>query len=170
MQKNVILYRLTALLAVTLAGCAQPPPKQPPPDTTGAVAAIRALGAHFQSTVYVNPLRDPAVDGLLEKAHKLEAQRQPTLALAEVYKALKIAPRAPDIRQYAAELNVEAGNWKYAAELAQQSYDLGAKVGGLCARNLETIARALTVEGDVTGADVARAKIAACGVQAVPRF
>ena len=172
MLRNPLLYFIAVLAAVTLAACRQPPlkPSAPPPDTTGAVAAIRALGAHFQSTVHVSPLRNPAVDGLLAQAHKLEAQRQPALALAEVYKALKITPRAPDIRQYAAELNVETGDWRRAAELAQQSYDFGPKVGGLCARNLETIARSLTVEGDVAGADAARAKIGACGVPAVPRF
>ena len=172
LQHNSRLYLAAVLAAIVLVACRQPPVKTPPPppDTTGAVAAIRALGAHFQSTVYVHPLRDPAVDGLLDKAHKLEAQRQPALALAEVYKALKIAPRAPDIRQYAAELNIETSDWRRAASLAQQSYDLGPKVGGLCARNLETLARSLTVEGDVAGADAARAKIGACGVPVLPRY
>ncbi|MGH8041417.1 MAG: tetratricopeptide repeat protein [Rudaea sp.] len=158
------------LSVVLLAGCSQPPAKAPSPGYVDAVAAIRALGAQFQSTVHVHPLRDPAVDGLLDQAHKFEAQRQPAQALVEVGKALTIAPHAPDVLQYAAELNVETGDWKQAAALAQQSYDVGPKVGGLCARNLETLARSLTVDGDAVGAVAARAKIPACRVTAVPRF
>ncbi len=161
---------MTILAVITLAGCSQPPAKAPLPDRADSVAAIRALGAQIDSTVQVHPLRDPAVDGLLDQAHKLEAQRQPAQALVEVRKALKLTPRAPDILQYAAELNVETGDWKQAAVLAQQSYDLGPKVGGLCARNLETLARSFTVERNIVGAAAARAKIPACRVQAVPRF
>lgn len=118
----------------------------------------------------VHGLRDPAVDGFLDAAHAQEAQGRFTAAQADVDKALKIAPHAPDILQYAAELAIETGQWKRAGELAQQSYDLGAKVGGLCARNLETLARSLTVQGDAAGAAQARAKIAACGVPPVARF
>jgi hypothetical protein len=157
-------------LSVVLAACSSSPVKAPPPDTAGAVAAIRALGAHYESSVQVHAVRDPAVDGFLEAAHAQEAKGQSHAAQADVDKALKIAPRAPDILQYAAELAVETGDWKRAGELAQQSYDLGPKVGGLCARNLETQARALTVQGDEPGAAQARAKIDACRVPPVTRF
>lgn len=153
-----------------LAACSQPPPKPPSPDNAGAVAAIRALGAHYQSSVQVHGLRDPAVDGFLDAAKAQEAQGRFPAAQADVDKALKIAPHAPDILQYAAELSIETGNWKQAGELARQSYDLGAKVGGLCARNLETLARSLIVQGDAAGAARTRAKIAACGVPPVTRF
>lgn len=153
-----------------LAGCSPAPVKAPPPDTAGAVAAIRALGAHYESSVQVHAVRDPAVDGFLGAAHAQEAQGRIAAAQADVDQALKIAPRAPDILQYAAELAVESGDWKHAGELAQQSYDLGPKVGGLCARNLETRARALTVQGDEAGALQTRAKIEACRVPPVTRF
>ncbi|HXD84169.1 MAG TPA: tetratricopeptide repeat protein [Rudaea sp.] len=153
-----------------LAACSHPPVKPPAPDNVGAVAAIRALGAHYESSVQVHGVRDPAVDGFLDAAHKQEAKGQIAAAQADVDKALKIAPRAPDILQYAAELAVETGDWKRAGELAKQSYDLGPKVGGLCARNLETQARALTVQGDEAAAAQARAKIEACRVPPVTRF
>jgi tetratricopeptide (TPR) repeat protein len=153
-----------------LTACSQPPAKPPMPDTTGAVAAIRALGAHYESSVQVHGVRDPAVDGFLDAAHVQEARGQIAAAQAEVDKALKIAPRAPDILQYAAELAVESGDWKRAGESARQSYDLGPKVGGLCARNLETLARALTVQGDDAGAAQARVRIEACRVPPVTRF
>ena len=153
-----------------LAACSHPPVKPPAPDNVGAVAAIRALGAHYESSVQVHGVRDPAVDGFLDAAHKQEAKGQIAAAQADVDKALKIAPRAPDILQYAAELAVESGDWMRAGELAKQSYDLGPKVGGLCARNLETQARALTVQGDEAAAVQARAKIEACRVPPVTRF
>jgi hypothetical protein len=157
-------------LSVVLAACSTPPVKAPAPDTAGAVAAIRALGAHYESSVQVHGVRDPAVDGFLDAAHAQEAKGQFHAAQADVDKALKIAPRAPDILQYAAELAVETGDWSRAGELARQSYDLGPKVGDLCARNLETQARALTVQGDEVAATQSRAKIEACRIPPVTRF
>jgi len=157
-------------LSIVLAACSSPPIKVPTPDNAGAVAAIRVLGAHYESSVQVHAVRDPAVNGFLDAAHAQEAKGQIAAAQADVDKALKIAPRAPDILQYAAELAVESGDWKRAGELAQQSYDLGPKIGDLCARNLETRARALTVQGDEGSAVQARAKIEACRVPPVTRF
>lgn len=163
--------RAAALAGGLLAACSQPPPKAPaPPDSAGAVAAIRALGAHYESSVQVHALRDPAIDGFVAAAHAREKQGDFHAAQADVDKALKIAPRAPDILQYAAELAVETGDWKRAGALAQQSWDLGPKVGGLCARNLETLARARVVDGDAAGAAQAREKIEACRVPPVTRF
>ena len=155
-----------------LAGCPRAPVKSsaPAPDNLGAVAAIRALGAHYESSVQVHGLRDPAVDGFLDAAHAREKQGHFRAARADADRALKIAPRAPDILQYAAELAIETGDWQRAGALAKRSYDLGPKVGGLCVRNLETLARALTVQGDATDAEQAHAKIAACGVPPVTRF
>lgn len=162
---------IVAATGMALSACSQPPAKAPPPpDAVGAVAAIRALGAHYESSVQVHGVRDPAVDGFLHAAHAQESEGRIAAARADVDKALKIAPRAPDILQYAAELSIESGDWKRAGELATQSYDLGPKVGGLCARNLETQARALTVQGDAIGAEHARAKIEACRVPPVTRF
>ncbi|MBS0570057.1 MAG: tetratricopeptide repeat protein [Proteobacteria bacterium] len=155
---------------MALAACSPPPVKVAPPDTVGAVAAIRALGAHYQSSVQVHGVRDPAVDGFLAAARTQEARGDFHSAWAAVDKALAISPRAPDILQFAAELAIENGDWKQAGELARQSYDLGARVGGLCARNLETQARALAVQGDDAGAAQARARIEACRVPPVTRF
>ncbi len=171
MMKSIIVYIAATLAAVVLAGCAHAP-VQSPPDTAGAVAAIRALGVQYASgsSVQVHALRDPAVDGFLAAAKAQESQGHFQDAQADIGKALKIAPRAPDLLQYAAELSIETGDWKQASVMAQQSYDMGAKVGGLCARSLETVARALGVQGDAAGAAAARAKIPACGVPPVPRF
>jgi Tfp pilus assembly protein PilF len=173
-MKNIrIVYFAASLATAMLGGCAQPsaPAKSGVrPDAVSAVAAIRAAGQQFDSSVEVRPLRDPAVDGLLQQAHQQEAEQQPAQAMASVRKALTIAPDAPDLLQLQAELAIEAGDWKQATASAQKSYDLGPKVGGLCARNLETLARTRAAIGDEAGAATARQQLPSCKVPAPNRF
>jgi tetratricopeptide (TPR) repeat protein len=169
MRIKILLY-FAASAAMSLVGaCSQPlaPVKtatRPDYDAASVVAAIRAVGAQSDSSVEVHPLRDPAVDGLLKQAHDFEAQQQIPQALDATSRALKIAPNSPDILQYQAELQIQANDWKQAAMLAQKSWELGPKVGGLCARNLETVARARTTLGDTAGATQARQQQTGCRV------
>ena len=159
-----------------LAACNEPAPpakpvvQRPDRDPTAAVTGIRAAGAKLESAVEVKPLRDPAVDGLLKQARDLEAQGQPIAALDAVHKAQKIAGNAPDIIQYEAELLIETRDWKSAAASAQKSYDLGPKVGALCARNQQTLVEARSALGDTAGAEQARLQVAACNVPAPARY
>jgi Tfp pilus assembly protein PilF len=173
MKQNEFVYIAAVLTMVLLAGCTQPGAAAKSgvrPDAVSAVAAIRAAGQQFDSSVEVHPLRDPAVDGLLQQAHQQEAQQQPDQALVSVRKALTIAPNAPDLLQLQAELAIETGDWKQATVSAQKSYDLGPKVGALCARNLETLARSRAATGDESGAATARQQLAGCKVPAPNRF
>lgn len=175
MKLNGILYFAAAVLPALLGACSQPDAaakagSRPDRDLTGAVAAIRAAGAQPDSSVEVQPLRNPAVDGLLRQAQEAEAQRQPVQALVSLRKALGIAPNAPDLMQYEAELLIETGDWKQAAAVAQKSWDIGPKVGSLCARNLETLARARSVLGDAAGAAQARQQLLGCRVPAPVRY
>ena len=172
-MKQISIVYFAAIFAGTLGGCVEPsaPAKNAVrPDATSTVAAIRATGAQFDSSVEVHPLRDPAIDGLLQQAHQQEAQQQPAQALDSVRKALTIAPNAPDLLQLQAELAIETGDWKQATLSAQKSYDLGPKVGGLCARNLETLARTRAATGDDAGATTARQQLPSCRVPAPNRF
>jgi hypothetical protein len=169
MNHNIFLYFVATTAFLAIGACSQPSPpakmaSRPDHDPRAVVASIRAAGAQFDSSVEVRPLRDPAVDGLLRQAHELEAQWQPAQALASVRKALTIAPNAPDILQYQAELLVETGDWKQAAASAQKSWELGPKVGSLCARNLEALAQARTTLGDTAGATQARQQMTGCRV------
>jgi len=173
MKQCSIVYFSASLAVALLGGCAQPgaPAKSSVrPDAVSAVAAIRSAGQQFESSVEVHPLRDPAVDGLVQQAQQLETQQQPGQALGVVRKALAIAPNAPDLLQFQAELAIEAGDWKQATASAQKSYDLGPKVGGLCARNLETLARTRSATGDDQGAASAREQLSSCKVPAPSRF
>ncbi len=144
--------------------------QRPDRDPNAAVAAIRAAGAKLESSVEVKPLRDPAVDGLLKQARDLEAQSQPAQALDPVRRAEKIAANAPDLIQYEAELLIETHDWKSAAAAAQKSWELGPKVGALCARNQQTLAETRAMLGDAAGATQARTQLVACNVPAPARY
>jgi tetratricopeptide (TPR) repeat protein len=174
MNKISIVY-FTIFSTMTLAACSQPSPparmaQKPDRDPQASVAGIRAAGTQFDSSVEVHPLRDPAVDGLLKQARDIEAQQQPAQALTLVRKALAIAPNSPDILQYEAELLIETGDWREGAASAQKSYELGPKVGSLCARNLATLVEARSSLGDAAGADAARQQASGCRVPAPARF
>ena len=189
MMQRLFVYVSAMSAALMLGACSQsaPPPKAAPAatrpevaaprpdgkidaDAAAVVALIRAAGAQFDSSVEVKPLRDAAVEGLLKQAHDYEAQQQAGPALDAVAKALKIAPNAPDILQYQAELQVEAGQWKLAGASAQRSYDLGPKVGALCARNLQTLVETNNLLGDPTDANLARQRLSSCKVPAPVRY
>lgn len=167
MTRKILPYVCIFAFFGFVAGCSSvPPPRSHAnlPDPVAAVTAIRNAGTQFESSVQIHPLVDPAVDGLLHNARNLEAQSQPAKALADVRKALTIAPKAPDLLQYAAELLIETGDWKQADALAQQAHDLGPKTGGLCARSLETLAWTRTALGDHAGVAAARQQLAGCRV------
>jgi tetratricopeptide (TPR) repeat protein len=180
MIARLTLRILPALLAGALSSCSQPasPAKGARPDpqaqadanTLAIVASIRAAGTQFDSSVEVKPLRDPAVDGLLKQAHELEGQQQIAPAIDAVNKALKIAPNAPDILQYDAELQIQAHDWKQAGALAQKSWELGPRVGALCARNQQTLAHVREAQGDAAGAAQAKQQVTACKVPAPARY
>ena len=171
MKQKGLVY--TALAAAALVACSQPgaPSKSGVrPDAATAVAAIRDAGAKFETSVEVHPLRDPAIDGLLQQAHGYEAQQQVGRALQAVGGALKIAPNAPDLLQYQAELLIESGDWKQAASVAQKSLEVGPKTGALCARNVQTLIETRRVLRDDAALAQARQQMASCKVPAPPRY
>src|SRR6185312_13928245 len=143
MTRNVIWSALgAAAAAVILAGCSHPP--QPAPvssrlSPTTMVEAIRAAGAGDKSVVQVTPLRDPSVDGYLDAARADEGAGKYQDALDRINAALKLSPDAPDILQFRAEIEILLKDDVAAEADARRSYDLGAKVGGLCASNWETM-------------------------------
>jgi tetratricopeptide (TPR) repeat protein len=170
---NRSVYIVAIAVSVFFSACSQPP--APPvavvkPDTSLALTNIRTAGNKFDSSVEVHPLRDPAVDGLVEQARQLEAQQQPAKALDMLSRALKIAPNSPDLLQFQAELFVETNDWKQAQASAQKSYDLGPKVGGLCARNVQTMIEVGNALSDPNSAAQAKQKMTGCSVPAPNRF
>ena len=152
-------------LAIALAGCSHPP--QPSPATsrlspTTMVEAIRAARASDKSVVQVTPLRDPNVDGFLDGAHADENAGKYQDALAKVNQALKLSPDAPDILQFRAEIEILLKDDAAAEADARRSYDLGARVGGLCASNWETVLEIADSKNDQAGVQAARTARDAC--------
>jgi tetratricopeptide (TPR) repeat protein len=160
-------------VAGALAACSQPSaPARTAirPDAAALVAAIRAAAEGFDSSVEVVPLRDAAVESLLRQAHSDEAAQRPAAALAALDRALALAPRAPDLLQYRAELLIETGDLEGAAAAAERSYQLGPKVGALCARSLETLARVHAALHHEALAQQAQQQLSSCRVPLPARY
>jgi hypothetical protein len=170
MNRNTQLVSLAFLLGACSQAVTPPVETRPERDPGAAVAAIRAAGANAQSSVEVKPLRDPAVEGLLRRAHDLEAQGQLTQALDLAREAQKVASASPEIMQYEAELLIQMHEWKEAEAAARRSWELGPRVGALCARNQQTLVETRSASGDATGTEEARQQLAACSVPAPGRY
>lgn len=157
-----------AVLAV-LAGCggagsgSESGKKGVKPDRD-VVLAIRQAGQSTASSVEVQPLRDPAVDGFLKQAADLEAAQKFVDAVAAVDRALKLAPDAPEILQLKAELLIGLHRYADAEALARKSFELGPRLGSLCARNWQTVVEARRAAKDEASANSAKAQVAACKV------
>lgn len=159
---------LAAATFLALAACSSntPPPR---PDaapklepTPYPVSSIRKAGAGDDSVVQVAPLRDAAVEGWLKEARDAEARNDWKGAVAATEKALKLAPEAPDILQELAEREVAVANYARAEELAMKSYQLGPQLGGLCAKNWQTLVVTRTAMNDAVERDKALAQVKAC--------
>ena len=160
MTRNVTWAALGAAgLAVVLAGCSHPP--QPAPvsnrlSPTTMVQAIRAARAADKSVVQVTPLRDPSVDGYLDGARYDEGAGKYSAALDKLNAALKLSPDAPDILQSRAEIEILLKDDAAADADARKSFALGAKVGGLCASNWQTVLEIAESKNDAAGVAAAR--------------
>jgi tetratricopeptide (TPR) repeat protein len=156
-----------------LASCSQPPgPLQQGMRTPDhdLVAAIRAAGARDSSVVEIAPLRSPAIDNSIIAAHNAENAGDISMAISNADAALKLAPDAPDILQYRAELAVRAKDYATAEADARRSYELGPRLGGLCARNWQTILEIEQLKGDTAAVENARAARAKCHVDGPVRM
>jgi hypothetical protein len=161
-------------LVLALLGCAQPGPPPPPPpppvDTNAALKAIRAAGDGLDSAVQVQPLRDAAIDGFMKRAHEAEARQDFAAAAGAADDALKLAPDAPDLLQYRAEIDVAQARWSEAERLALKSHALGPKSGSLCARNWQTVVEARTALGDAPTVEAARERLKECRIKPLLRM
>lgn len=149
------------IVVLAVAACSNPP--LPPPASnrispTAMVEAIRAAGVNDKSVVQVAPLRDPAVDGFIDRAHAAENAGKYPDALDKIDAALKLSPDAPDILQFRAEVEILLRNYPAADADARRSFALGPKVGGLCASNWQTVLEIAESKNDQI--DVASARTA----------
>ena len=170
MNARFLSSTLSLIATLALAACTQPSApsqastKPPPTPDHDPVGAIRAAGMGMDSSVQVQPLRDPAIDGYLDQAHAAETAKNFDAAAAATANALKLAPDAPDLLQYQAEVEVLRGHWKEAEDLAIKSWTLGPKVGSLCARNWQTVVEARIAMKDAATEAQAKQRIKECRV------
>ncbi len=135
-------------ISAALVACSSSNPSEmaslvrPLTDRLAAVKVIRAANAGEDSALQVNPLRDPAVEGFVEKARQAEQQQQLDDAYVAIGKARALAPEAPDLLQSEAEIEFLRGNIIDAEKLAYESFKKGPQVGTLCVQNWQTIIEA----------------------------
>lgn len=158
-----------------LAACASAPPQPSTPPLTTATpaamaAAVRAAAGDGEGELNVQPLRDPGVEDLRERAARLEAQGHLADAAAALDEAIALVPEDPALLQERAELALLLSDFDRAAELAGRAQATGAGVGPLCRRHWATLEQVRLVRGDAAGAAEARASIEACRVAPPPRW
>ncbi|WP_266183924.1 tetratricopeptide repeat protein [Dyella humicola] len=163
------------LAALLLAACSQPsaPSQQttrPTHSDEQMLASIHAAGDKEKSAIDVNPLREPGVATLQDAAAGDMRTGQYDAAAVKLDQALKLSPNSPDLLQDRAELAIRLKDYANAEKLAQRSWELGPRLGPLCARNWQTIAELRERAGDDTGAQTATKSLQQCHVEGVQRY
>lgn len=164
LRKNAVLLVLPVTVALILGACAQSGGPAPQSVRSGAdiLGAIRAAGHQDASAIHVKPLRSPEVETLVRKAEGQEHAGQYKSAAATLDKALTLSPQAPGLLQDRAEMAVRLGDYEQAEKMARQSYEQGAKLGSLCARNWKTVLEMRRIADDPAGVESARQTLAKC--------
>lgn len=164
--------KLVATLAVAalLGACAEAPTQSTASPTHDMVAAIHAAGKRDQSALTVTPLRDPALQLLLQKARSDIVKGDFAAADNVLGRAHARAPDDPEVVQRQAEIAVRQQRYADAERLARQSFALGSKLGALCARNWQTVIEVRQLDHDAAGVASARKALAACQVEPVKRM
>lgn len=132
------------LFLMMLAGCATAPvPETPvardPVTPEQRVAAILAAAGDDDRELAVQPLRDPQVEDLREKAQRARAARDYAGAAEALNQALLLVPEDPAVLQERAEVALSQGDYARADTLAQRAFQLGSQVGPLCRQHWETV-------------------------------
>ncbi len=137
-------YASIPLFLMALAGCASAPvPETPvahdPVTPDQRVAAIHAAAGDDDRELAVQPLRDPQVEDLREKAQQARTARDHAAAAEALNQALLLVPEDPAVLQERAEVALLQGDYARADTLAQRAFQLGSQVGPLCRQHWETV-------------------------------
>jgi tetratricopeptide (TPR) repeat protein len=110
----------------------------------------------------VFPLQNPAVKELLADAGSAETEGDYNQAAVLLERALRIQPRDPEILQQMAEIQLRKQDYEQALNFAVRSYDIGPRVGEICARNWRTISVSREHLGDGNGSLLAEQRATTC--------
>ncbi len=168
------LLASTVLAVLALAACNQPSaPSQatrPTRSDGDILASIQAAGDKEKSVIDVHPLRDPGVASLQDAAQADVRAGQVDAAAAKLDQALKLSPNSPDLMQDRAEVAIRLKDYPAAEQLARKSWEIGPRLGPLCARNWQTIAELRQRAGDDAAATTAAKWVKQCHVEGIPRY
>jgi len=155
-----IKFLLVAVLAVMLPACAS---NVPAPSTGREVESrVREPASQDSEGVQVFPLQNPAVKELMADAGNAETTGDYNQASVLLERALRIQPRNPEILQQMAEVQLQKQDYEQALNFAVRSYDIGPRVGEICARNWRTISVAREHLGDRNGSVQAEQRASTC--------
>ena len=170
MSSRSIFIALSAALILAACTTTEAPPKQARVSKRDWIGEIRAQAAKLDSAVEIAPLDDPGVADLKARARSSEEARDYDAANVSVQQAIKIRADDPALWQWQAELSLMRGAYADAEHQASKAYELGPKVGGLCARAWLAIAASRSERGDSQNAASAQAEVPKCQVAAPVRM
>jgi len=163
--------------AAVVAGCATPSLPAPAVDAGAPrlapaemLAAIHSAGGREETELAVQPLRDPMVEDLRERAQRLATSGHAAEAAAALDHAIALVPGDPALLQERAEVAIALGDLATAQADAQHAWELGGKVGPLCRRHAETLRQVRLAAHDAAGAAAAAERREACTVAAPARY
>jgi len=178
-NKSAISSCVIVAATLALSGCMffqsapkppPPAPTPPPPAPLEIVTQLRQAAAAELTTMDVQPLTNPAVQFLRDRADRLEAQGDYAGAAKLLAEAVQVAPDDPEILQHLAEEMILLRRFVEAEKHARASFEMGSKLGPLCSANWRTIAAARKTAGDLLGHNSALGRASQCAVQPLPRF
>jgi tetratricopeptide (TPR) repeat protein len=149
-------------LLLALAGCVSSTPA--PVEDREIDNRVRTPARQDSAGVQVFPLQNAAVVELTEQASVAERRGDLDQAAVLLERALRIRPRDPQILQHMAEVQLQKKDYEQAMSFAVRSYDIGPRVGEICARNWRTISVAREYLGDIEGAREAVRRAGRCMV------
>ena len=157
-RQRVVFCLLMSL--VLLSACTGWSPDQP--DPVEVETKVREPAREDAAGVQVYPLKNPAVQELMDEASAAEAKADYSQASLLLERALRIQPRNPEVLQQMAEVQLQSRDWNQGLNFASRSYDVGPRVGEICSRNWRTISVAREYLGDAAGSLEAEQKAGAC--------
>ena len=155
----------------TACGTTVPPVATPPgPSAQERLAAVQAAAGADDTELNVQPLRDPQVEDLRERASRALAAGDASAAADALNQALLLVPDDPAVLQERAEVALLQGQYDRAEALSRKAFDVGSKVGPLCRRHWATIEQSRLARGQAENAASAKAQIASCTVPGLKRM
>jgi predicted Zn-dependent protease len=149
MNRKIAITIITSCM--TLVSCGYGYRDEPAPVVSdGSGVVVQAYRAPQQMDI--KPTYSTPVESLLKESHKLQGEGNLAGAVASIERALRIEPRNAYLWNRLAELRMEQGQGKRAAELAAKSTSLAGADAKLKIKNYRLIAKIKRNSGDSDGA------------------